>query len=845
MRFACCCVQGPAVLESVVGFGGDGSRDKSYVPGAPIVPQTPVKPCESAHEADALSRSIVGNAQANQNSRDGLEGAASSSAAAREGRDRRAPQGGGGVRRSEGEEHFSAEELESSGDESSMGSTDSSKLAGGGDSRGAMALEELVPKEDSQKRKLFGDDASRKGRHSRKHGPKRLKIASAANGGADAALKEAAGGGSNSNQGEAPSRVERSPPKIPVRTITNFFAPRNNSSSSSTSSLRTSESTAHHDSAHTSLHRSLSASHADAGLPISLVERGREVARREEELEALSRSLERRAAEMAAKEERMEHEGIEKSLAAARQEVQQQQMLRQAREKRAKDVMLKLVVSAAKHERALSSTKIGQDKVRVGSVAYERQGMTVRELWEEGSAFAEWRRRQDELVAEKEELDKDRKAFNKRSKTQGMSALAQAGVMQPPPVPSDDIAEQEEIYRLRDKKLKEKEKAIAEEKEKLEREKYSLIRELKRLQDQQRSSYKDFPVLHDRYVLLQLLGKGGFSEVYKAFDLVEMQEVACKIHELNSQWSEEKKSNYMKHATREYEIQKKLSHQRIVRLIDVFEVSKDGFCTVLEYCDSGDLEHVLKNQKTVPEREARSIIMQVFAGLRYLNDQKQKIIHYDLKPANILFHNGEVKISDFGLSKIMEDDKDTELTSQGAGTYWYLPPECFEIGHSPPKISSKVDVWSAGIIFFQMLYGFKPFGHGMSQEKMLIEQTITKSTQSVPFPEGKESPKVSDRAKDFCRKCLAYHQWERPDVLSVFQDPYRKAAPSFIATADLSLAPRASCSSPLVSCAHPETPPHASHAPWRTLASSSTHASALSFAVRQSGRQASSTHSSH
>ena len=93
-------------------------------------------------------------------------------------------------------------------------------------------------------------------------------------------------------------------------------------------------------------------------------------------------------------------------------------------------------------------------------------------------------------------------------------------------------------------------------------------------------------------IVIPSSGKGGFSEVYKAFDLVEMRDVACKIHELNPQWKEEKRTNYMKHATREYEIQKKLCHPRIVRLIDVFEVSTNGFCTVLEHCDQGDLEQV-------------------------------------------------------------------------------------------------------------------------------------------------------------------------------------------------------------------------------------------------------------
>jgi serine/threonine protein kinase len=74
--------------------------------------------------------------------------------------------------------------------------------------------------------------------------------------------------------------------------------------------------------------------------------------------------------------------------------------------------------------------------------------------------------------------------------------------------------------------------------------------------------------------------------------------------------------------------------------------------------------------------------------------------------------SGDIKITDFGLSKIMDSenynpDHGMDLTSQGAGTYWYLPPECFVVGKTPPKISSKVDVWSIGVIFYQCLYGKK------------------------------------------------------------------------------------------------------------------------------------------
>jgi tousled-like kinase len=79
---------------------------------------------------------------------------------------------------------------------------------------------------------------------------------------------------------------------------------------------------------------------------------------------------------------------------------------------------------------------------------------------------------------------------------------------------------------------------------------------------------------------------------------------------------------------------------------------------------------------------------QIFCALKYLMDQK--VIHYDLKPGNILFDGGQVRISDFGLAKIMSDESTMELTSQGAGTYWYLPPECFEKSKPPPSITYNV-----------------------------------------------------------------------------------------------------------------------------------------------------------
>lgn len=190
---------------------------------------------------------------------------------------------------------------------------------------------------------------------------------------------------------------------------------------------------------------------------------------------------------------------------------------------------------------------------------------------------------------------------------------------------------------------------------------------------------------------------------------------------------------------------------------------------MLEYCEGPDLAQYLRRYKTIPEKEAKTIIRQVLAGLKYLNEFKTRIIHYDLKPQNILFHKGEVKISDFGLCKILEGDESRcELTSQGVGTYWYLPPETFAVGDKAPIISSKVDVWAVGVIFFELLYGQKPFGHNMAQEKILKDKIILKSV-TVNFP-----PKngISNEAKEFMKNCLAYHESERYDIQQAYNAPY-------------------------------------------------------------------------
>merc|ERR1719334_2396615 len=470
-------------------------------------------------------------------------------------------------------------------------------------------------------------------------------------------------------------------------------------------------------------------------------------------------------------------------------------------------VVKELLIEKSSIERKEARTKCMANRLRLGQFITQRVGASFQENWTDGYAFQELAKKQEEIGQEREEIDKKKKMLTQKkpkdketkrsiqtTNNSGSGGFDQHSVglqngqnseettfIKPPPrdaLTMQEYYEAEEILRLRQNSLKKDDAEMATEMEKLERERNLHIRELKRIHNEDQSRYTIHPVLNDRYLLLSLLGKGGFSEVHKGFDLKEQRYVACKIHQLNKDWKDDKKANYIKHALREYNIHKALEQARIVNLFDVFEIDANSFCTVLEYCDGHDLDFHLKQHKTIAEREARSIIMQVTSALKYLNEIKPPIIHYDLKPGNILLTgdhviSGDIKITDFGLSKIMDEDsynpnEGMDLTSQGAGTYWYLPPECFVVGKAPPKISSKVDVWSVGVIFYQCLYGKKPFGHNQSQATILEENTILKATD-VQFP---NKPAVSAEAKNFIRKCLCYRKDERMDVRTMYEEIY-------------------------------------------------------------------------
>jgi tousled-like kinase len=125
-----------------------------------------------------------------------------------------------------------------------------------------------------------------------------------------------------------------------------------------------------------------------------------------------------------------------------------------------------------------------------------------------------------------------------------------------------DWCEYDEALRLRQLTLKREEYDLNQDLEKLDHEKNIHIQELKRLYNEDHSRFNKNGILNDRYLLLTLIDKVGSNEIYRAFDLHEQNYVACKIHQLNKEWNNEKKANFIKHAFKEYNIHKHLQHKR-------------------------------------------------------------------------------------------------------------------------------------------------------------------------------------------------------------------------------------------------------------------------------------------
>lgn len=198
-----------------------------------------------------------------------------------------------------------------------------------------------------------------------------------------------------------------------------------------------------------------------------------------------------------------------------------------------------------------------------------------------------------------------------------------------------------------------------------------------------------------QFNLKRLLGQGSYASVYKGKVIETGEPVAVKVIDKRIFTS-----NFnIKNLHSEIEIMKKVCHQNIVQLYDVFQTNNNMYI-ITEICDY-DLYHYLKEKRKLPEEEAVDFLRQIMRGIKYLSSNN--IIHRDLKPANILLKGTQCKISDFGFAKSMESEN--SFLKSIVGTPLYMSPQLLQ----KQKYTNKSDLWSVGLIFYEMLQGKTPW----------------------------------------------------------------------------------------------------------------------------------------
>lgn len=203
----------------------------------------------------------------------------------------------------------------------------------------------------------------------------------------------------------------------------------------------------------------------------------------------------------------------------------------------------------------------------------------------------------------------------------------------------------------------------------------------------------------DRYKIVSELGRGGMAVVYRAVDTMLDRSVAIKI--ISPDTNEKAKS--IKRFYREATTLAKLSHVNIVKVMDFGEFEGSPYL-VMEYLPGGTLKSKIGEPWNYAD--AAAMLVPIARALGYAHTQK--VIHRDIKPANILLNEtGQPLLSDFGILKLVDPQESQGLTGTGkiVGTPTYMSPEQIR----GKEIDGRADIYSLGIVFFEMITGQKPY----------------------------------------------------------------------------------------------------------------------------------------
>jgi calcium-dependent protein kinase len=243
------------------------------------------------------------------------------------------------------------------------------------------------------------------------------------------------------------------------------------------------------------------------------------------------------------------------------------------------------------------------------------------------------------------------------------------------------------------------------------------------------------------------LGSGAFGDVYLGRDTRNNDIVAVKVMS-NSKLSDP----YLQEALKkEIKIMSSLKSPNTVHLLENL-ASQSNTYLIQEFCDGGDFRHLLNKKTKLDEAEARKFLNDFLSGFAEL--VKLHLVHRDIKPENVLIKDGIFKVADFGFAREVQDSK--KMLTTCVGTPLYMSPQIL----LNQAYTSKADVWSTGMMFYETLYG-KTAWTGRSQQE--LTQNILRQPLQFPY-----NVNISEVSKNFLRGCLQVEEKNRLSWEQIF-----------------------------------------------------------------------------
>lgn len=264
--------------------------------------------------------------------------------------------------------------------------------------------------------------------------------------------------------------------------------------------------------------------------------------------------------------------------------------------------------------------------------------------------------------------------------------------------------------------------------------------------------------INNRYEIIKSIGEGGMANVYLAQDTILNRQVAIKV--LRGDLENDEK--FIRRFQREAKSVSDLSHPNIVEVYDVGEEDNQHYI-VMEYIDGKTLKQLIQKRGALTVPEVIDIMTQITDGLTQAHEAY--IIHRDIKPQNILIlDNGIVKITDFGIAMSINATQLTQ-TNSVMGSVHYLPPE--QAGGK--TATAKSDIYSAGILMYELLTGNLPF-----RGDNAVEIALKQMKERIPSIR-KQNPLIPQSIENIVLKATAKNPKNRYDTIKEMHDDLIKA----------------------------------------------------------------------